>query len=298
MIEPSFFEISCPNPKGILPRKASSHTLHYVEWTKNREQTDKVVVCVHGLTRNSRDFDFLAQALAEEGYRVICPDIVGRGKSAWLTNPKWYGYPLYTADILYLMSQLNIERADWIGTSMGGLIGMMIAASNHELIKKMVINDIGPFIPKESLNRIGAYVGEHMTFGNKIDAENYLRTIMESFAIKDPVHWEHVVENSFHMTSDGVYHFSYDPRISHPFRTRGGKQKKLPDINLWKIWELVNCEKILLLRGAESDALLKETAEQMCEKGNVSLIEFLGIGHAPALMEEVQIEIIKDFLSE
>ena len=322
-MQPQIHEIECPDPGSIasfqevlknpssklmkktndvlesikahLPEVLHEHTAHkmsYMEWG----QGDDVVVCVHGLTRNSRDFDFLAQALADAGFRVICPDIVGRGRSEWLKNPALYGYPLYVQDILFLLKTLKLGQVKWVGTSMGGLIGMMIAAGHPKIISKMVLNDIGPHITKESLERIGSYAGQKHDFASRAEAEKYLREIMDTFGINDDGHWNHMVEHSFVHNPDGSCSFAYDPNIANAFWNSRGKMRVMQDVEMWPMWELIKC-KILVMRGAESDLLTRETAEKMKESENVEdVVEIAGAGHAPSLMADDQIEIIKNWL--
>ncbi len=292
-LQPKIQHLTCPNPKGFLKRGFGFHQLHYMEW--GDENAEKTVICVHGLTRNAHDFDYLACALAAEGFRVICPDVVGRGKSDWLPNAKWYGYPLYVADIMTLLTQLQLADVHWVGTSMGGLIGMMVETSGPHVIDKMVLNDIGPFIPKESLQRIGSYVGQRMQFDSKDEAERYFREIHAPFGVKQETHWQHMLTHSLAQKDDGTWHLTYDPALQYAFWTKKGKQRKLPDLDLWNMWSAIHCP-MLVLRGAESDLLQRNTAQTMAERDNVELVEFDGIGHAPMLMEDEQITIVKNWL--
>lgn len=286
----------CPNPKkgfrDFFRRGAGFHQLNYYEWGTG----DKVVFCVHGLTRNARDFDYLACDLANHGFRVICPDVVGRGKSGWLSNPAFYGYPLYVADMIFLMTQLGLKDVLWVGTSMGGLIGMMLEAGTPHMIKRMVLNDIGPFMNKEALQRIGSYVGNNMSFPNRAEAEKYLKeVVLKPFGIKKQEHWDHMLANSFNVKEDGSHTLSYDPNIGMAFWNKRGKLRKMFDINLWPMWENINCP-MLVLRGEESDLLSRDTAKRMAEKPETKLIELPGVGHAPSLLEEEQISLVRDWL--
>ena len=286
-------KISCTPPKKLISRGFGFHEMHYLEWgDKNAERT---VICVHGFTRNAHDFDFIACDLVQEGYRVICPEIVGRGKSDWLPIKKMYGYPLYVADILTLINKLGITSADWIGTSMGGLIGMMVESSLPHIVNKLVLNDVGPFMPKESLMRIGEHVGQNMAFTSKEEAEKYLREYLIPFGVKEDSHFNHIMRHSFTIEDDGIYKLAYDPAISHPFRKKNGKQKKLPDLDLWKLWDLIQ-PPTLVLRGADSDVLLQETAQRMTKRDNADLVKFQNVGHAPMLMEREQIDAVISYL--
>lgn len=263
------------------------HHVAYTEW--GDEKNPNVVVCVHGLTRNGRDFDFLARGL-EKDFRVICPDVPGRGQSEWLTHKEDYGYPLYVADMAALIARLNVETVNWVGTSMGGLIGMFIASQPKTPIKKLVLNDVGAFIPKSSLERIGAYVGADPAFDSVEALEQTMRVISAPFGPLTDAQWRHLAKHMAVKKADGKIHFNYDPDISLPF--------KLPqnDVTLWPIWNNVACP-VLITRGVNSDLLLADTVEKMKQgKTNVQSAEIANTGHAPMLMDEAQIQLVRDFL--
>ena len=289
MTQPEEKILECLDPAG----EQETHRMVYYEW--GNPLSERVVVCVHGLTRNGRDFDFLAQALSKD-FRVICPDIVGRGKSAWLRDPKWYGYPLYVSDMLMLLRHLGVLNVDWVGTSMGGLIGMLLAASVPHFIGRLVLNDLGPFIPKEALYRIAEYTGREVEFASRAEAESHMRTISQPFGITDEAHWEHLYAHSIIEGEEGACHMNYDPRIGMAFWNKRGKIRKLEDIDLWSHWEAVHCP-TLVLRGETSDLLTRETVDQMQHKPEVTgVVEFPDIGHAPSLMDPKQIEIVREWL--
>jgi len=264
------------------------HRVHYLEW--GDPTNDRVVFCVHGLTRNSRDFDHLAAALAAD-CRVLCPDIVGRGQSEWLPHKTDYVYPQYVADMATLIARSGVERLDWIGTSMGGIIGMMLAAQPGSPIRKLVMNDVGPFLPKAGLERIGTYVGQPVHFADLDEMERYVRAIAAPFGPLTDEQWRHLTVHSARQRADGRYEFSYDPGIAEPFRS-----PELADIDLWPFWDQVRCP-TLVLRGAESDVLNREDADAMRQRGpRAKLVEWAGIGHAPALMAAEQIQVVRDWL--
>jgi pimeloyl-ACP methyl ester carboxylesterase len=272
------------SPKG-------HHTLSYTQWglTTNAH----TLICVHGLTRNARDFDYIAQALSPY-YRVICVDVVGRGKSEWRKDASLYNYQTYVSDMLSLMEQLELEQVDWIGTSMGGLIGMMIAAHTPKKIGKLVINDIGPHVPGKALERIRDYVTKTPVFDTLVDAAAALKIKLAPFGIREAEHWEHAITHSFIKQENGSYIYAYDPAVTHAFFAH--KEEKLPDIDLWEMWSAITCP-VLTLRGEKSDTLLPETAALMQTLGPKSaFVEFPGVGHAPALMEEGQIRVVKEWL--
>lgn len=285
------------------------HKLHYTDWGDPASR--RVVICVHGLTRNCRDFDFLAQALAG-ACRVVCPDIAGRGKSDWLTRKEDYGYSQYMADVTALIARICAwpapsnwfgKLADflarryesrslyWVGTSMGGMLGMLLAARAKSPIRKLVLNDIGPLIPKASLERIGAHVGNDPRFATFGELEAYVREISATFGPLTDAQWHHVTLHGARQYEDGSWSMCYDPDIALPLR-----ESPQQDIDLWQCWDAIACP-TLVLRGAQSDLLLRETAEQMRNRGpHPRLVEFAGVGHAPMLMAQDQIAVVRDFL--
>jgi pimeloyl-ACP methyl ester carboxylesterase len=285
------------------------HRIHYTDW--GNPASGRLVVCVHGLTRNCRDFDFLAQDLAGQ-CRVVCPDVVGRGRSDWLVNKDEYGYPQYMADLNALMARVTAwptpsswfgklanflarrygsRSIYWVGTSMGGILGMLLAALPKTPIRKLVVNDVGPLIPKASLERIGRFVGQDPRFRTFEELAAYVRQISAPFGPLTDAQWHHLTLYGAKQHADGDWGMCYDPDIALPFR-QGPQQ----DIDLWNYWDAITCP-TLVLRGAESDLLLRETAMQMQQRGpRPQLVEFAGVGHAPMLMAEDQIKVVKDFL--
>ncbi|MEM7042262.1 MAG: alpha/beta hydrolase [Pseudomonadota bacterium] len=263
--------------------------------TFGQPDAGRAIVCVHGLTRNGRDFDVLARALAEQQGApafVVCPDVVGRGRSEWLDDPEAYAVPTYAGHLLQLIQHLGVREVDWIGTSMGGLIGMGIAAMEQHPIRRLVLNDVGPFIPKAALERIGTYLGLELSFESLGELEAHLRQIHAPFGPLSDEQWAHLAEHSAAKRKDGRYVLSYDPRIAQPFRTNDSVE----DLDLWALWDAIQCP-TLVLRGAESDLLLPETATMMTERGpKAELATITGVGHAPALMDAAQIEIIRSWL--
>jgi len=264
------------------------HKITYYEWGA---ADAPVVLCVHGLTRNGRDFDALAEALAAKGKRVISPDIVGRGQSDWLANPALYGYPQYCADMAALIARLGVTTLDWVGTSMGGLIGMTLAAQAHTPIRKLVMNDVGPFIPKASLERLAVYVGTDPHFATLQELENYLRKIHSTFGDLTDADWQHMAQHSHRILPDGQFALAYDPNIAMAF-----KGMQVQDVNLWPFYDMVKAQ-TLVIHGAQSDLLLPETAAEMTQRGpKATLVEIPNAGHAPALLDAQQISIISNFL--
>lgn len=274
--------VQCLSPSGL-------HRIAYNEW--GAHDNPRVVVCVHGLTRNARDFDRLAAALAGH-YRVICPDVVGRGSSGRLRDSAHYAIPQYVADMVTLLARLDVEAVDWVGTSMGGLIGMALAAQPGAPLRRLVLNDVGPLITQESLKRIGEYVGSDPTWATLAEAEAYVRAISAPFGPLRDADWRFLTETSVAQRTDGRWGFRYDPAIAAPFRAACGEQ----DIDLWPVYQAIACP-TLAIRGAESDLLTRATWQRMGEVGpRAQLAEVAGVGHAPMFMDEAQIALVRDFL--
>ncbi|MGP1396153.1 MAG: alpha/beta fold hydrolase [Inquilinaceae bacterium] len=269
---------------------AGFHRIGYADWRPDGVSAAPPLVCVHGLTRNGRDFDPLAGALSPDR-RVICPDIVGRGGSGRLADPAGYGYPQYLADMAVVLGRVDAPAVDWLGTSMGGLIGMVTAAQPGNPIRRLVINDVGPFIPKAALERIAGYVGQDPSFADVDAVEAYLRAVHAPFGPLTDAQWRHLAEHGHRIRDDGTLGLAYDPGIAAPFRSQ-----PVEDVDLWPVWDAVTCP-VLVLRGAASDLLSAETAMEMTRRGPpATLIEIPGCGHAPALMDDVQIGHIRDWL--
>ena len=275
------------NPDGF-------HRIAYVEWGDPRAM--RVAVCVHGLTRQGRDFDFLAHALAANGYRVVCPDMAGRGLSDRLSDPEHYAQPQYLADMTALIARLDVERIDWIGTSMGGLIGLMLAARPNTPIRRLVLNDIGPFIAKAALERIATYLGADPEFPDLAAAERFIRDVHAGFGPLEAAGWRHLALHSVRADPGSGLRLGYDPKIAVAFRKAAGA-----DADLWAVWAKVRVP-VLVLRGELSDVLSAETARRMAAGGpdgtapKARIVTFSGVGHAPALMNRDQIATVADWL--
>lgn len=271
---------------------AGFHHMAYVEW--GDAANPRVLVCVHGLTRCSRDFDFLARALAAD-YRVVCPDVVGRGRSDWLRNKSLYAIPQYCADMTTLLAKLNAEVVDWVGTSMGGLIGMALACQPETPIARLVLNDVGPVITATSLARIGSYLGAAPRFDNIGQAEVFVRFVSAPFGKFSDEEWRHLTQHVTRTAADGKIEFAYDPGIAQAFREMqaAGEGK---DVEMWPLYDGIACP-TLLLRGETSDLLTQETAMQMVARGpRARLVEVAGVGHAPMLMNAAQVAPVREFL--
>lgn len=265
------------------------HRVAWHEW--GDPAAERVVVCVHGLTRNGHDFDTLAEALAGDA-RIVCPDVVGRGDSDWLAVQEDYNYPQYVSDMVTLIAATGAREVDWVGTSMGGIIGMAIAAMPGAPIRRLVLNDIGPLVAKAGLDRIAGYVGLDPRFPDRETAVAMLVEGSSSFGPMTAGQRERFAEIGLMRHPDGSWGLNYDPRIAWSFR--GLPQT---DIDLWSYWEAIRCP-VMVLRGALSDLLLPETVRQMAETGpRASVMEVPGVGHTPALMDDIQVEAIRAFLS-
>jgi pimeloyl-ACP methyl ester carboxylesterase len=294
------------------------HRIAYTEW--GSPDNPHVVLCVHGLTRNSRDFDFLAARLAAD-CRVVCMDVVGRGASDWLADSSDYGFPLYLSDAAALVAHVIAEsegvldrllpglrhgahpqRVDWVGTSMGGLIGMMLAAKPGSPIGRLVLNDIGPLVPWSGLVRLkNVHRDVNAKFGDLAGLEQHLRAACAPFGPLDDAKWAHITRYSARKNPDGTLRLAYDPGILSALRRPNHGDIEfggdfLQGVDLWPVWEAVQCP-TLVLRGAESDLLLESTAKQMAERGpRARVVTFEGIGHAPWLAYDDQIDVVREFL--
>ncbi|CAM3843803.1 alpha/beta fold hydrolase [Castellaniella denitrificans] len=302
--EPRLDFVACASPAGL-------HRMAYWEW--GDPDNDKVLVCAHGLTRTGRDFDPLARALDRE-YRVVCPDVVGRGRSDWLIDPAGYVIPQYVADLVTLVARLRPARLDWVGTSMGGLIGLGLAgmaaaspalrpprgplglgAAPDVPLGRMVFNDIGPALNVGGLARIGAYVGQELSFDRYEQAVDYVRTVSAGFGPHDDAGWDALTRHVF-LERDGRWIKHYDPRLAQPFALQTPEATAAAEALLWRAWDHLPVPS-LILRGAQSDILMPETARRMVERNpRARLVEFDGVGHAPTLRSDEQIAAVRDFL--
>ena len=263
------------------------HRVVYHEW--GDPANERVVVCVHGLSRNGRDFDVLGEALAPT-HRTLAVDMPGRGASQWLADPNDYAFPTYLSALTALVARSGAERVDWIGTSMGALLGIVMAAQPHSPIARLVVNDAGPAIEPAALARIRDYVGLDPTFASYAEAEAYIRTVSAPFGALTDAQWEHLTRTTVAQRADGRWGLTYDPGIAVPFRASAAP------VDLWPLWDAIRCP-ALLLRGAQSDLLSQATAAAMTARGpKPHVVEFAGVGHAPMLLAPDQYEPVVEFL--
>lgn len=247
-------------------------------------------MCVHGLTRNARDFDYLARDLQQD-YRIVCPDLLGRGKSDYMENPYLYTFPQYMNDMVDLLARIGVADVHWLGTSLGGVIGMMLAAQPKSPLKSLILNDVGMVIPSGALKRIGSYVRGNGKFQSLVEARDYLQMVMAPFGIHDEEKWDHVLKYGVWKNKDGTYRLTYDPAIGTGF-----VKEAIQTIHLENYWNAIRCP-VLIIRGEESDLLTGEIVEQMVAlKPHTKVITIPGCGHAPSLMEPSQIEQIQGWL--
>ncbi|WIT10458.1 alpha/beta hydrolase [Paucibacter sediminis] len=285
MAEPLLKHVQCLSSAGL-------HRMGYWEW--GARDNPRVLVCVHGLSRQGRDFDTLAQALAAQ-YRVICPDVVGRGSSDWLANPALYQIPTYVADMVTLLARLDVEQVDWVGTSMGGLIGMGLAALPGNPVRRLVLNDVGPAIEPDAIKRIGSYLGQRMDFASLEEGAAYLRSISAGFGPHSEAAWLALSRPMFKPAGSGV-RLHYDPRIAEPLATVTPELAAAGEAMLWRAYDALRCP-TLLVRGADSDLLSAATAQAMRARGpKAQLRELAGVGHAPMLNDPGQIGLLSEFL--
>jgi pimeloyl-ACP methyl ester carboxylesterase len=264
------------------------HQLYFTEWGDNANQN--IVVCNHGLTLNSRYFDWFAKA-CEDHYRVICPDVVGRGMSDWI-SPEHYWYPQYVRDAGSLLARLGAKQVNWVGTSMGGVIGMNLAAMENSPIKKLVLNDVGPFVSKETIQMLSSYLGKDDRFKNHDEVEAFIRKLYPKFGNLSDVQWRHLARVGSKLTEDGDLRLAYDPAVKEYFKT------VKDDVSDWDLWDKIKIP-VLILRGGDSTVLSQETLDEMLRRNpNARAHVFEGIGHAPPLMSGDQIDVILDFLAK
>jgi pimeloyl-ACP methyl ester carboxylesterase len=281
MNEPQLRYVTCPGPRGL-------HRMAYWEWGADNGGTP--VICAHGLTRNGRDFDALADRLASR-FRVVCPDMIGRGRSDRVADPKMYMVPQYVSDCVTLIARLDTDKVHWIGTSMGGLMGMSMAALPGNAIASLVLNDIGPAIDPGGLARIAGYVGQDPRFGSFEEGEKALRELMVDFGPHTDEQFR-LLSRHFIVNRGDHWGYHYDPAIAVPFRSAG------PAPDLWPLYEAIKAP-VLLLRGARSDVLAEDVASAMQARGpRARRIDFEGVGHAPTLITSDQIEPVERFLQE
>lgn len=265
------------------------HKVRYWEW--GPEDAARTCVCVHGLTRNGRDFDDLAQGLAARGWRVAAPDVVGRGESDWFIGKEGYDFATYAADMSLLLARLGGGPVSWVGTSMGGLIGQMMAAARNAPIERMVLNDIGPYLDVEGLIRIKGYVGNDPSYGSFEEAKAAIDAVTDKFGPMDDAQRKRFVEVAIRERPGGAITMNYDPKIAWAF-----KENEPAAVDMWPLWSLIQCP-VLVLRGGDSDLLSAATTARMQAEGPKAE-EYVvpGVGHAPALMTEAEIGRIAEFL--
>jgi pimeloyl-ACP methyl ester carboxylesterase len=271
--------VRCLDPHGF-------HVLRYVEW--GDPANPRVLVCVHGLTRNGRDFDHVARSLAD-AYRVVCPDMPGRGRSDWLRDPVDYNYPVYLADLTVLMARLGAETVDWLGTSMGGILGMILASMPGSPVRKLVLNDVGCVIPRAAIERIGQYLGNVPSYDSIEALEAQLRGF-SPFGELTAEQWRHLAVTSSKQDEKGRWHFRYDPGIAANFEAAAAA-----DVDLRAYWRAVPGP-VLVIRGESSDLLLPETLEEMRARPRTETHVVPRCGHSPMLMDDAQVGAIRRFL--
>jgi pimeloyl-ACP methyl ester carboxylesterase len=276
-------------------------------WLWGDAAAEHVIVCVHGLSRQGRDFDTLAQGLlarSQAPLRIVCPDVVGRGRSEWLADPMGYGVPIYVADMLQMLGQLHaqapIRALDWVGTSMGGLIGMAVAGTPKlplpVPVRRLVLNDVGPAIQWTALQRIGTYLGNTGRFDSVQQAADAMWQISTGFGAHTPQQWLALSQAMVKPLPAGGFTLHYDPAIAVPFRTLDEAAAAAGQAALWQLYDAIRAE-TLLLRGAQSDLLTRATAAEMTQRGpKARLVEFEGVGHAPTLISAPQVEAVASFL--
>jgi pimeloyl-ACP methyl ester carboxylesterase len=290
MNEPRRSSIHCADTQGL-------HRIAVWEW--GEADNPRVAVCVHGLTRQGRDFDTLARSLAAT-HRVVCPDVVGRGQSDWLADPMGYQIPTYVNDMVALIASTGAGQVDWVGTSMGGLIGIGLASlrdcRGHSLVRRLVLNDVGPAISAESVQRIGGYLGQPKRYASEQEAADYFWSISSGFGPHTPEQWLALSRPQIKQDGDG-WVSRYDPRIALPFKAVTPQLAAAGEALLWRAYDSLTCP-TLLVRGAESDLLTHDTAIAMTQRGpKARLVELPGVGHAPTFVAADQVALVQEFLA-
>lgn len=271
---------------GLSPQ--GFHKLAYVEW--GDPENPDVLVCLHGLIRNGRDFDYLAHSL-KHTYRIICPDLVGRGKSDYIGDASLYTVTQYVNDMVALLGRLKVEKVHWLGTSLGGIIGMMLAAQPQSPLQSLILNDVGMIVPNMALQRLGMYARNETEFSNLEDAISYFQAILAPIGALDPKKWEHITKHGTLASSDGKLRLAYDPAIGDNF-----VNQPVPTLHLETYWQAIKCP-VLILRGEESDCLTPDILTKMLySQPGLKTITFPACGHAPSLMEKTQIQVIENWL--
>ncbi len=282
---PTLHHVQCLDSRGL-------HRMGYWQW--GDPANPRVLVCVHGLTRQGRDFDTLARAMQAE-YRVVCPDVVGRGSSDWLADAAGYVVPGYVADMVTLLARLDAQVVDWVGTSMGGLIGMGLASLSNSPLRRLVLNDVGPAIEAAAIARIGSYVGQPAHWKTVEEAAAALRLISEGFGPHSDAQWLTLTRPQLKADGDG-FKPHYDPAIALAFKTMSPAMLQAGEAMAWAAYDRISA-RTLLLRGKRSDLLSAATAKSMGERGpRAELVEFDGVGHAPMLVQPDQVEVVRRFL--
>jgi pimeloyl-ACP methyl ester carboxylesterase len=287
MNEPLLRHVQCLDGRGL-------HRMAYWLWERENGATDRVLVCAHGLSRQGRDFDTLARAM-RDGWRVVCPDVVGRGESDRLADPSAYQITTYAADMVTLLARLDAKTVHWFGTSMGGLIGIGLAALPNSPISRLVLNDVGPAIDPVGIARIAAYIGLPLTWASEDEAADYLMTISKGFGPHSREQWLALTRPMLRRDGDR-YRLHYDPAIGVPLRAMTVAAAGAGEAALWAAYDAIRCP-TLVLRGADSDVLAPATAAAMASRGPKARVhEFAGIGHAPTIVAADQVAVVREFL--
>ena len=305
MSEPRLHHVVCPDAAG-------SHRMAYWQW--GQPGSPHLVLCVHGLTRQGRDFDVLAQTLCAQagaapsgGIRVICPDVVGRGESDWLKDPIGYQVPAYADDMVTLLAHLQAQAPiavlDWVGTSMGGLIGLVVSGQPDlplpAPVRKLVLNDVGPALEWRAIQRIGSYLGQAGHFDTLQAAADAMWAISSGFGPHTPAQWLALsapMVRPVSPSTSSLLRLHYDPAIAEPFKLVTEEGSQQGEAALWQLYDAIEAD-TLVLRGAESDLLSPETARAMTQRGpRARLVEFEGVGHAPTLVADDQTAAVAGFL--
>ena len=289
MSEPRVKNVQCASPAGL-------HRIAYKEW--GDPDNPRVLVCVHGVTRVGDDFDALARELCDH-YRVVCPDVAGRGRSDRLADPQLYALPQYVADMVTLVARVTAggdDKVHWFGTSMGGLIGMVLASLPGSPITRLLLNDIGPTLDGAAQNRIADYIGQDLRFPDYASGARFVREVSASFGPHSDAQWDKLAADVLRQQPNGEWVRHYDLALAEPFKAITASRAEMGQAALWRAFDAIRCP-TLLVRGELSDLLSHETALEMSTRGpRPQVAEIKGVGHAPTFVHADQIALARAFL--
>ncbi|MQR02293.1 alpha/beta fold hydrolase [Glaciimonas soli] len=273
---------------------AGTHTVHYKEW--GDINNPRVLLCLHGLVRASGDFDFIAQELAQT-YRIICPDLVGRGLSDRLADPQYYQVEQYVKDVVTLLDDLQLRQFSILGTSLGGIVAMVLASLSGYIVTNLILNDVGMALRADAMRALGTHVAQNLQFSSFDEAAAYVQKISAGVGPHSAAQWQVLASNALRQSADGAWELHYDPALSVPLLAATQVTAQQGEQALWKLYDALSC-RVLLIRGEQSTMLSRETAMELTQRGpRAALVEVVGVGHAPTFLHREQVALVRDFLA-